>query len=136
MYDRVLVPLDGSAMAEIALTHAEGVIARGGRLVLMHVVPPGAPAAAADDARAYLTRLREEVEGPEVSVATRVVDGDPAERLIEASREFDVVVLSTHGRTERSRSLIARVTDQVVRHASVPVLLVRQADSAGEKARG
>ena len=55
--------------------------------------------------------------------------GPPAFTIVEfaRARDYDVIVLGTHGRTGLSRALIGSVAERVVRHAACPVLTVRQA---------
>ncbi len=152
MYRRVLVPLDGSALAERALPHAERLVAAGGELRLVEVVQPGpvipalgtreiAGAAQAEalmrelrdaidrprkEAAAYLDRVRARITRPDVAVTTEVLEGHAVGRLVEAAGDVDLrVVLSSHGRTGLTRSLLGSVAERVVRHATVPVLVVR-----------
>jgi nucleotide-binding universal stress UspA family protein len=154
MYARVLVPLDGSALAERALPHAERVLASGGQLILVRAVAPLDPDAMiplsaevefaathggegltrhAHDAaarpravaEAYLEDLAARVGRKGVAVATRVVEGHPAERIVEAARGVDLVVMSTHGRTGLAHFLLGSTAERVVRHATVPVMVVR-----------
>jgi universal stress protein A len=56
-------------------------------------------------------------------------EGDPAESIIEAARSegADMIVVGSHGRAPLSRALIGSVSDQVVRHAPCPVMVVRSA---------
>ncbi len=151
MYTRIVVPLDGSALAERALRHGERLLAEGGTLILATVVEPGLPTPYLDtgeiagtrDAAELARAVREAMERPreaaaaylagavrkvsrgDVTVTTRVLEGDPVERIVEAAREGDLVVMSTHGRTGVGRFLIGSVAERVVRHAPVPVLVVR-----------
>lgn len=151
MYTRVVVPLDGSALAERALPHAERVLAEGGTLILITVMEPGLPMshfeavelADTRDAARLARAVREAMERPreaaeaylagavrkvtrgDLAVTTRVLEGNPVERIVEAARDADLVVMSTHGRTGMARFLIGSVAERVVRHAPVPVLVVR-----------
>ena len=152
MYRRVLVPLDGSALAERALSHAERVVAPGGVIVLLQVLQPELvlPPLGASDvtnvreaerlarelqelvgqarsaAEAYLAKARGRLRRADVTIEGRVVEGQPVDRLVEASQEVDLVVMSTHGRTGLSHLLMGSVTERLIRHASAPVLVVRQ----------
>jgi nucleotide-binding universal stress UspA family protein len=154
MYRRILVPLDGSALAERALPHAERVLGGGGELVLLQVVPPLEPDAViplsaeiefaathggdaltrhAHDAasrpralaEAYLASVAGRLGRDDITVTTRVADGHPVERIVEAARGTDLVVVSTHGRTGLAHFLLGSTAERVVRHATVPVMVVR-----------
>ena len=141
---RVLVPLDGSAMAEEALDHVVSLGAPDDMVytLLTVLVPlPGhpypdaeGPTARADIERrreaalAYLDRAAEELRQTGARVETRVVVHDrPAERILDAADEHhvDAIALSTHGRGAVSRLVHGSVADKVVRGATVPVLVCR-----------
>jgi nucleotide-binding universal stress UspA family protein len=67
-------------------------------------------------------------EREDIEVARRVVDGDPATGIVvyaEAHPEVTMVVMSTHGRSGIGRWVLGSVAERVVRHAPVPLLLVR-----------
>ena len=66
-------------------------------------------------------------------------EGDPAESIVEAARSegADVIVVGSHGRGAIGRALIGSVSDQVVRHAPCPVLVVRSSRATeGEPSLG
>jgi nucleotide-binding universal stress UspA family protein len=65
-------------------------------------------------------------------------EGDPAESIVEAalSERADVIVVGSHGRGALGRALIGSVSDQVVRHAPCPVLVVRSHGQAAEAGIG
>jgi nucleotide-binding universal stress UspA family protein len=146
MYRRILVPLDGSGLAERALDHAERVAAPDATVTLLEVVAPQIHAMDFADthsaerlarepqedlewpresARAYLARVAARVVRPGLTVVTRAAQGHPVERIIEAARDADLVVMSTHGRVGLAHLLMGSVAERVVRHAPVPVLVVR-----------
>jgi nucleotide-binding universal stress UspA family protein len=150
MYKRILVPLDGSQLAEQALPHA-AIHARqfGAEIVLLKVLGPlpepsmssprvmrSAAAASAQLAREYLegvaARLRE--EGLSAEVAT--VEGKPYIEIIRFAEEneIDLIAMSTRGQSGLSRWLLGSVADRVARGATVPLLLV-QAESEQEEKR-
>lgn len=62
------------------------------------------------------------------SVTVRAVNGFPAEQLIEASRDADMVVVGSRGREGFARLLLGSVSTQVVHHAACPVVVVPQAN--------
>lgn len=125
MIGTVLVPLDGSELAEQALPYAEA-IARisNAPLHLMRVVPPDAPASAESEARDYL-RDKAKAYGDRVQISVRM--GQPADQIVDSADEMTepVIVMTTHGRSGIGRWLYGSVADRVVRGSGAPVLLIR-----------
>jgi nucleotide-binding universal stress UspA family protein len=144
-YRRIIVPLDGSDLAEQALEEARLLAnALVATLVLVAVVPfwddvglsePGVlPSWTIDGQqhlREYAAQYLESVAAPlrdsGLTVQTHWVDGDPPEAIAAtAERESaDLIVMATHGRSGFSRLWLGSVATQVVRRASVPVLMIR-----------
>jgi nucleotide-binding universal stress UspA family protein len=143
MYKRILTPLDGSSMAEQALSTALTLVEQfESELFLLRVVIPlpssyraGAATAAeievaerdaVQEAADYLegaaTRIRE--KGLTVQVAAKL--GNPSKAIVEfaARNQIDLLVMSTRGQTGPARWLLGSVTDQVVRGSSIPVVVV------------
>lgn len=138
MFRRILVPLDGSALAEQALLVAARIArAVAGEVVLAHVVStPRAyqyyvvTEADVKEARDYLETLssREELAGVRTRVTVPVTITHPASGLLSLieSQQIDLVVMSSHGYTGFKRWALGSVAEKVARHSSVPVLLLRQ----------
>lgn len=141
MYKRILLTLDGSALAEQALPHALAQGERfGAELVLLRVLEPlaesgGVPREAVKRAekqtRAMAHEYLEDVAAAPrrrgIPTQTVTLEGRPHEaivRFVETS-EVDLIVLSDHGRSGLTRWLVGSVADRVLRGAGVPVLLVR-----------
>lgn len=138
--DRILVPLDGSPLAEAALEHAVD-LARGGSstLVLLraaeaHVLPGMDPTDAqvsvVREAEEYLAGVAERLRGQGVTrVETSVWYGPPAESIAEATRvrRADLVAMSSHGRSGVGRLLLGSVAESVLRSTDTPILLIRVA---------
>jgi nucleotide-binding universal stress UspA family protein len=140
---RILVPLDGSPMAEKILPVVTSVArALGAELVLFQVpiahvsgwmtgewyLPvQGVLETAEEDAEAYLSGVADRLaqEGLEVSRATAI--GSVANCIIEyaEANRVDLVAMSTHGRTGLARWALGSVADRVLRAGSTPILLVR-----------
>lgn len=138
MYERILLPVDGSTGAEEALYHAgEIAVWTGGTVQLLFV---------ADTARDSVTVVEEDVvdalerEGRDVveeagsvldslgaDYSTDVVQGDPASTIAEYADQYDydVVVVPTQGNGGLSRTLLGSVTEKVVRLCERPVMTVR-----------
>jgi nucleotide-binding universal stress UspA family protein len=135
--DRLLVPLDGSALAETALPlmwELAGAVAHD--ITLERVVPFTADEDARALAKSYLEAHARELQGQlasqECKVSFTVREGTvPAEKIIEAAEEKGcLVVMATHGWGGMKRWVLGSVADQVVHLAQVPVLLVHTGESA------
>ncbi len=138
MYRRLLVPLDGSHLAEAALPAARRLAEKlGASLTLLHVVERDAPErihhdrhlTTAEEATAYLDDTAQRLL-PGVSVETHVHTAavkDVVGSLLEHSREMqpDLIVLCTHGRTGPREFLFGSIAQKIVAQGEVPVLLVR-----------
>jgi nucleotide-binding universal stress UspA family protein len=146
-FRRILVPLDGSELAEKALPPAMR-LARplSLEILLVRVVRPIVSTGAEgtgripanvveglrDDAESYLAEVVRRYDDGSVTLRTSLRFGDPAEELAGAAREHgaDLIAMSTHGRTGVSRLLFGSVAQEVLRNADVPVLLIRATESA------
>ena len=142
----ILVPLDGSPVAEQALPLARRIAERAGsklRLALVHQIPtaPLDPAAARlftslelatrKSERAYLRALQTKLRQEGVRLASAVtLSGPVGPALDQYVRELgiDLVVMATHGRGGVRRAWLGSVADYLVRHLQVPVLVVRPAE--------
>jgi universal stress protein A len=138
LFRHVLVPHDFSPQATVALKAAARLAKQhGGKLTVLHVVVPfylpadvpfgmAPPGDLIPEQRRHLERLVAKTvarNGPPVTV--RVEVGDASQRIIDAGRRADSIVMATSGRTGLSHFLIGSVAEKVVRHAAVPVLTVR-----------
>ena len=145
MFQRILVPLDGSARAERALPVAANLAnARNATLVLLRVVPDlldvggyMIPAVATDtgatereefEARDYLSAIAKTHPLHGVRVEQVVGFGVPAQVILDTikSSGIDAIIIGSHGRTGLSRWVMGSIAQAVVRHSSAPVLLLRQ----------
>ena len=138
----ILVPLDGSAMAELALPRAtELARAAGARLLVLraaeaHTLPGADPTDAqirvVQEAEAYLARIAERLGTAGVAeVETSVWYGPPASAIIEAARlrKADLIVMTTHGRSGVQRLIFGSVAESVLRGMTTPILLIRSAEA-------
>jgi nucleotide-binding universal stress UspA family protein len=131
VYDRILVPLDGSAEAERALPDARSIASRfRSELVLVRVdvpipnVPDSRyPPQIESTASAYLRSVAEPMILKQLKVRPIVVFGSPAREIVSCAERFrvDLIVLAVGGRGRRGRRVVA----YLLRHAPVPLLLVR-----------
>lgn len=141
MYKRILVPLDGSPLAEQALPHAVAQADRfGAEIILLKVLDPlpdpvfSSPAALRTAERAsaelaidYLQRTAAQLREQGAAVQVSTVDGKPYLQIVSFAdkQHIDMIVMSTRGHSGFSRWLLGSVADRVVRGATVPVLLVQ-----------
>lgn len=142
MYNTLLVPLDGSAFGERALPLAMTLARRcGARIVLMRAASassfPGADSTEAqlqalDEARAYLVNLKANLSGQGVSLDIAIPYGDDAHEILQEieTREADLVVMCTHGRSGLGRWIYGSVGEKVLASSPVPVVLVRPTGEA------
>ncbi len=147
MYQKILVPVDGSEIAECTLAHAR-VIAQGCQVpevVLLRVVEPLFPAAselgedwlrsaqekAQAEAKDYLSKQADSLRKDGISVETVMVSGKAADEILDyaSKNQVDLIIMCTHGRSGIYRWAIGSVSDRVLRHTRVPVLLVPPAGS-------
>lgn len=160
MIERILVPLDGSSLAEAALPTAEELARRLNVEVLfveiLETVPPVVPIeptigvavdpnlvtqqmeADADTAEAYLSGIAGAWRGKGLKARWFVLRGSPATSLVDFVRanDVDLVVMGTHGRSGLSRLVFGSVASSVVQHAGVPVLLVRAVEGGASGDQG
>jgi nucleotide-binding universal stress UspA family protein len=134
---KILIPLDGSALAESAIAKATEVAGNESTLMLLraaeaHTLPGVDPTEAqvevVREAEEYLagiaTRLKE--QGIE-HVETSVWYGPAASAIVEAARlrKADLIVMSTHGRSGLGRLILGSVAESVLRGTTTPILLLR-----------
>jgi nucleotide-binding universal stress UspA family protein len=145
MYKRVLVPVDGSGVAESILPFILEIASPSDLdVILLQVnglIPPmaieGTRYFAADDfearraeAERYLDLLGAELRNSRVRVHTRVRRGEPVDEILAAARDeaVDLIAMATRGRSGPARLLWGSITEAVVRRARVPVFLVRRTE--------
>ncbi|ADB61954.1 UspA domain protein [Haloterrigena turkmenica DSM 5511] len=126
MFERILVPTDGSGPANAALEYAGEIAAEEQVTVhVLHVVDPDEE----DDADELLAESREWAGGTDATVIDEKRTGEPRKAILEyaANNGIDAIVMGTRGRRGVGRLLLGSVTESVVRDATVPVLVVRGA---------
>lgn len=125
MIGTVIIPLDGSELAERALTYGSAIAERSSApIMLVHVSRIGADEPEMVESRNYLRQVASRLPG---RVQFETERGRPGETIIALAHEIDdpIIVMSTHGRGGIHRWMTGSVADEVVRGAGVPVLLVR-----------
>lgn len=150
MYERILVPLDGSKVGEAALPYVEELVTKmlpgtSVEVTLLQVVSSLSHYIVAGEASAQVPYTEQEVEQIKqksadyldqtgeslrtigATVKIKVSVGRAAEEIIKAAAEIkvDLIAMSTHGRSGISRWAFGSVTDRVLRGCDTPVLVVR-----------
>ncbi len=134
---QILVPLDGSDLAEHALPHAEALArAAGARLILARAVdvhsfpgtdPTDAQGRAVLEAEGYLDQIRDDIERRGIPTETATPYGDAAHCVVELAslRGAELIAMATQDRAGFERWIHGSIAEEVVAHSPVPVLLVR-----------
>ena len=146
MYKKILVPLDGSELAECVLPHVESIAKGCGvqNVIFLRVVEPlylpssGEISFSEEDRKrinsesraiavSYLSQLVSRAKYDGVNVQSEVVTGKAADSIAEHATKngVDLIIIATHGRSGVSRWMWGSVADRVLRSACVPVLMVR-----------
>jgi nucleotide-binding universal stress UspA family protein len=147
MYKKIMVPLDGSELAECVLPHVEFLVKAGqvGEVVFARVAEPynfslmsGEELPKAEDiirfdaearagAEKYLQTVVDRAKTNGVSVRGEVLIGKPSVKLAEYANSggFDLVMIATHGRSGVSRWVWGSVADRLLRAVCIPILMVR-----------
>ena len=150
MYRHILVPLDGSPLAEEALPHAEA-LARvfNSRITLVSCVEPyvislpmvPTPVPAYDiemdldsltrDRAEYLNTIREDLVKKGLSVDIEALRGRAADEILRFAdaKSVDLIVMTTHGRSGIGRFIYGSAAERVLHAAKTPVLLIRSGPS-------
>lgn len=166
MLKHILIPLDGSPLAEEALTYAEALIDPNGKVTLVaavdmpDVLPTGfypiadpslmssglreasnyyKPNEIIEQGRIYLEKIAERLQAKlKIAVDVHVEIGEPAELVIRLSEalQVDAIVMSTHGRSGISRWLFGSVTSRVLSHSLVPVMVIPNKDRQVKTQKG
>lgn len=137
----ILLPVDGSDLAELAVAPSlEVADLFECRVLLLRVVEPRKNADESheiEEARHHLQGIGREFERKGVQTHTMVEKGDPVQEILKTLRfhQADLVVMTTHGRSGLSRLVTGSVTEQVLRRATVPLLVVRAAKTARSRKR-
>ena len=150
IYKHILVPLDGSELAEKAIQPAlrvansmaereGGKTGDGVRLVLLRVVSPVMLVAAdpllydemtrlnIDEAQAYLNTVLIALPAGDAQIETRVLSGPPADSIVlfAEDNQVDLIIMSSHGRTGSSRWVYGSVAEKVLHHAPCATVIIR-----------
>ncbi|HOG16961.1 MAG TPA: universal stress protein [Syntrophales bacterium] len=142
MYKKVLIPLDGSPLAECVLGHLFNLAKTGnvGEVILIGVVeiPPGWAKEGVDfyavrdtnieETKVYLAKVKSDLAKEGISkVSTEVMVGKPADLISETAKKLgaDLIIIATHGHTGISKWVFGSVADRVVHYSQIPVMVIR-----------
>ena len=150
MYTKIMVPLDGSELAECVLPHVEAIASGSGavNVVFVYVVDPirlpaSVPARGdygyTEKDREKLEEYRRQAAGKYLknivsdftiagaNISYDVIEGKVADSLTDyaVSNAVDLIVMASHGRSGISRWVLGSVAERMVRNSCVPVLMVR-----------
>lgn len=144
MYERILVPLDGSPLSESILPYVQSLAqALNAELVLQHVIvrpveafsdpseTPLAPEASLEaeirrESIRYLKGLCAKLEKAGVRATYLVREGSVTEKILEDAEimQADMIAMSTHGRSGVQRLLMGSITEWMIKHSPVPVMVI------------
>ncbi len=150
MFERILVPLDGSRLSARALPYAAEIGQRfRGEVILIRVVPPSPlnpigtytlPEVLQTieknsrdknrknlaSARRYLKRKLKRIISKGTKGSQYAILGTPAQSIIDFSRSADVnlIIMTTHNRRGLKRAILGSVSAEVVRESGIPVLTI------------
>jgi len=151
MYERILVPLDGSKVGESALPYVENMVSKMSpevkvEVILFQVLSPVRPSVVngyeipditytekqmeenKKKAIEYLNKTGEALRSKGITVMVKVTFGSAPEEIVKAAEEINasLIAVSTHGRSGLSRWAFGSVTDKILRHGGkIPVLTVK-----------
>ena len=149
MFRRILVPLDGSPLAEAALPHAAALAsAFDARIHLLRVIPVRQRGGAVPldiidrrlgqaEASAYLQAVAADLRRRGLAVETEVLEGHPAEQIIEVLRgqHANLLVFTSHGAGGCSEFPISGTAQKVIARAGISVLMIPTSKGAPAGAR-
>ena len=141
MYKKILVPLDGSPLAEAALLHAEELakLEHAEIIILRVPITPVSEYISRDpnvssmiraytieEAEDYVHAKVEKINEEHIKATGITREGPVPEMILEVANEThaDMITMSTHGRSGIQRWLMGSVADKIVHHAHIPVMLI------------
>ena len=152
MYEKIMVPLDGSELAECVLPHVEGLIkgCHVSNVVFVRVVEPPARFYSGDvpispeiyeetesarkaEAKDYLDQIKNRLKYEGTELHSEVLVGRVADSLADytAKNDIDLILIATHGRSGVTRWVRGSIADKMLRSSNAPVLMVRAPGTKG-----
>jgi nucleotide-binding universal stress UspA family protein len=145
MFQKILIPLDGSPVAERIFHKLHDLTSGDSEVHLLRVAnvaqlpgvdPEEMQVNVLKEAEEYLAIVEDRLREEGLRVESHVRYGHPAEEILEHIRhwKYDLIAMTTHGRSGVSRLLMGSVTESVIRKAAIPVLVVRATEVPVEEA--
>lgn len=151
MYKKVMVPLDGSELAECVIPHVEAFIEglQLNEIVFVRVVEPfKLPVSSGytdieqlkedeisreSSAKEYLGKVVGRLKHEKTALRSEVLTGMVADSLADYAREnsIDLIIIATHGRSGMTRWVRGSIADKILRSSNIPVLMVRAPGTEG-----
>ena len=151
MYEKILVPLDGSELAECALPHVKNLVKEGavGEVILLNVVMVHLPGRGEYsglndintirenlfmESRKYLADVESRLASESIHVKTESLEGNrPADVISDYAQKnrMDMIVIATHGYTGLKKLMLGSVALGVLHESHIPVLLIRPESCRG-----
>ncbi len=150
MYKKILVPLDGSELAECSLNHVKKLLQDGpvGEVVLLNAVVVDIPWREAgedgghpvifdynafkktfmDKSKKYLAKVKSRLAPEGINVKTETVESNrPSHTITDYAQKngVDLIVITTHGYTGMKKMMLGSIALKVLHESNVPVLLIR-----------
>jgi nucleotide-binding universal stress UspA family protein len=146
MYQKILVPLDGSDLAECTLSHVKSLVKDGfaGEITILNIVAIDIPWGDVESGKGldikalresvfksagkYVSGLESRLASAGIKVKTDVIEANrPAETITDYAREkkMDLIVMATHGLSGFKKLFLGSVSSGVLNQSNVPVLLIR-----------
>jgi nucleotide-binding universal stress UspA family protein len=131
LYDRILVPVEGTRTDEPVLEHiAELASVCGAEVTLLRVAhfhTRDERACEVEDAESDIGRAAEALRARGVNVKTLLVAGEPGEVIVREAEELgaDLIAMATHGHGWAKRLVLGSTAEHVRHHSAVPLLLIK-----------
>ena len=137
VYERILVPIEGTGTDAPVLAHVADLAALCGAEVTLlrvaHYHTRDERACELEDAEGDLERAAEVMRGRGVTVHTLMVHGEPAQAVVDQAGELkpDLIAMATHGHGWAKRLVLGSVADHVRHNSDVPLLLIKHRAAPG-----
>lgn len=138
MYKRILVPLDGSELAQLTMPFAEKIAGRLGSQIMLLYVSESPEDSRNPEHQLYLQRMitaakadikqyTDKLKRKRIKVESAILVGDAASEIVDYAQkeDFSLIVMSTHGHSGIKRWALGSVADRVLRGTEKPLVLVR-----------
>ena len=152
MYKKILVPLDGSKLAERALKHLESIykLDATNSVILLRVIEPllvdardlveadrasELQSKQEEEAKRYMQKIKKQLKNKGMSVKNIIEFGmDPASEILKIAKKenVDLIVMSTHGKSKILHWMFGSVANRVLMHTPISILVVVPEERAGK----